>query len=162
MRDADVEDLEADERVAAGAGKGHVHARRGPASAEEEDELVYDSEREEVLEKRAPAPDPADDSDENVGSDFDADGLPPPSDPGPPPPSAADARLTVPNAVFLPARIMVNPRCVTTYAGVSHTQLALDLFGPPDREGRDGVAREMDMLEEWEGAPDAFVCQEQQ
>ena len=65
--DADVEDLEADERVAAGAGKGHVHARRGPASVEDEDELVYDSEREEVLEKRAPAPDPADDSDEVLG-----------------------------------------------------------------------------------------------
>ncbi|KAL7007308.1 hypothetical protein EMMF5_003147 [Cystobasidiomycetes sp. EMM_F5] len=33
------------------------------------------------------------------------------------------------NLAFQPARIVVNPRCVTTYAGVSHTQLALDLFG---------------------------------
>lgn len=38
------------------------------------------------------------------------------------------------NAAFAPARILVNPRCVTTYAGVSHTQLALDLFGDDDDE----------------------------
>ena len=44
-------------------------------------------------------------------------------------------------AVFLAARILVNPRCVTTYAGVSHTQLALDLFGPPDREEEREVGR---------------------
>ena len=36
------------------------------------------------------------------------------------------------NGAFEPARILVNPRCVTTYAGVSHTQLALDLFGDDD------------------------------
>ena len=36
------------------------------------------------------------------------------------------------NSAFTPARIIVNPRCVTTYAGVSHTQLALDLFGSDD------------------------------
>lgn len=38
------------------------------------------------------------------------------------------------NSAFAPARILVNPRCVTTYAGVSHTQLALDLFGDDDDE----------------------------
>lgn len=38
------------------------------------------------------------------------------------------------NNAFEPARIIINPRCVTTYAGVSHTQLALDLFGSADDE----------------------------
>lgn len=38
------------------------------------------------------------------------------------------------NSAFHPARIIINPRCVTTYAGVSHTQLALDLFGNDDDE----------------------------
>ena len=98
------------------------------------------------------------DPDANAGSDYDASDLPM-SDP---PPPASEQRLTAPNSVFLPARIMVNPRCVTTYAGVSHTQLALDLFGPPDREDRDDEQREEDILREWEGAPDTFVCQEQQ
>jgi hypothetical protein len=97
------------------------------------------------------------DGDANAGSDFDASDLPL-SDP----PPASEQRLTAPNSVFLPARIMVNPRCVTTYAGVSHTQLALDLFGPPDREDRDDEVKEQDILQDWEGAPDTFVCQEQQ
>ncbi|EKM51255.1 glycosyltransferase family 69 protein [Phanerochaete carnosa HHB-10118-sp] len=98
------------------------------------------------------------DPDANVGSDYDASDLPT-SDP---PPPTSEQRLTAPNSVFLPARIMVNPRCVTTYAGVSHTRLALDLFGPPDREDRDDEQREEDILRDWEGAPDTFVCQEQQ
>lgn len=38
------------------------------------------------------------------------------------------------NNAFEPARIIINPRCVTTYAGVSHTQLALDLFGNTDED----------------------------
>lgn len=98
------------------------------------------------------------DPDANAGSDYDASDLPA-SDP---PPPASEERLTAPNSVFSPARIMVNPRCVTTYAGVSHTQLALDLFGPPDREDRDDEQRAEDILRDWEGAPDTFVCQEQQ
>ncbi|TNY21519.1 cryptococcal mannosyltransferase 1-domain-containing protein [Rhodotorula diobovata] len=62
-----------------------------------------------------------------------------------------------PNAI---AKILVNPRCVTTYAGVSHTQLALDLFGsgedrePTKHEGGKYV------LDEWRTAPESFVCQE--
>ncbi|KPV74388.1 uncharacterized protein RHOBADRAFT_27900 [Rhodotorula graminis WP1] len=62
-----------------------------------------------------------------------------------------------PNAI---AKILVNPRCVTTYAGVSHTQLALDLFGsgedrePTQHEGGKYV------LDEWRTAPESFVCQE--
>lgn len=97
-----------------------------------------------------------DDLDANAGSDYDASDLPLAD-----PPPADDSRLTIPNGVFLPARIMVNPRCVTTYAGVSHTKLALDLFGPPDREDRE-EEKGSDVLEDWEGAPDTFVCQEQQ
>ncbi|GAA5974480.1 hypothetical protein JCM11641_003244 [Rhodosporidiobolus odoratus] len=63
-----------------------------------------------------------------------------------------------PNAI---AKVLVNPRCVTTYAGVSHTQLALDLFGSggendsPTAHG--GSKYELD---EWRTAPESFVCQE--
>ena len=96
------------------------------------------------------------DADANAGSDYDASDLPLAD-----PPPADDPRLSIPNGVFLPARIMVNPRCVTTYAGVSHTQLALDLFGPPDREDRNEGGGGKDVLEDWEGAPETFVCQEQ-
>ncbi|GAA5887681.1 hypothetical protein JCM16303_003724 [Sporobolomyces ruberrimus] len=62
-----------------------------------------------------------------------------------------------PNAI---ARILVNPRCVTTYAGVSHTQLALDLFG--EGEDREPTAREGGKyeLDDWRSAPESFVCQE--
>ncbi|KAA1470756.1 hypothetical protein DENSPDRAFT_798172 [Dentipellis sp. KUC8613] len=98
------------------------------------------------------------DPDANAGSDYDAmpdtdDGLE----------DAAPVKLSIPNSVFRPARILVNPRCVTTYAGVSHTQLALDLFGP-ERENAvlgegEGVGKYV--LEDWEGAPESFVCQEQ-
>ena len=127
--------------------------------------------------KRAPEPEPQaaepeplaprqadkakakDDADANAGSDYDASDLPV-VDPTEPYPNTDGPRLTIPNAVFLAARILVNPRCVTTYAGVSHTQLALDLFGPPDREEEQEVGRQ-DVLEEWEGAPDTFICQEQ-
>lgn len=63
-----------------------------------------------------------------------------------------------PNSVFNPARILVNPRCVTTYGGVSHTQLALDLFGTQGGSG-DHDAGDY-VLDEWAGPPDSFVCQE--
>ncbi len=127
--------------------------------------------------KRAPEPAPApaepeplaprqadkakakDDADANAGSDYDTSDLPV-VDPTEPFPNTDGPRLTIPNAVFLAARILVNPRCVTTYAGVSHTQLALDLFGPPDRDEEQEVGRQ-DVLDEWEGAPDTFICQEQ-
>lgn len=98
------------------------------------------------------------DSDANVGSDYDASDLPLEN---PPPADDTLTTLTIPNSAFSVARILVNPRCVTTYAGVSHTQLALDLFGPPDREDREDRSGR-DILDDWEGAPDTFVCQEQQ
>ena len=76
----------------------------------------------------------------------------------------ADSPFTIPNQLFQPARILVNPRCVTTYAGVSHTQLAIDLFGPDsDEESKRGESekRAKYVLDDWEGAPESFVCQEQ-
>ncbi|BGP56410.1 hypothetical protein JCM8202v2_004028 [Rhodotorula sphaerocarpa] len=58
------------------------------------------------------------------------------------------------------AKILVNPRCVTTYAGVSHTQLALDLFGAgEDREPTQHEGGKYE-LDEWRTAPESFVCQE--
>ncbi|KAH8102340.1 hypothetical protein DFH11DRAFT_1661449 [Phellopilus nigrolimitatus] len=53
----------------------------------------------------------------------------------------------IPNGVFRAARILVNLRCVTTYAGVSHAQLALDLFGPDkdEDERMTGLARTRSM-----------------
>ncbi|KAK4054545.1 hypothetical protein OIV83_001039 [Microbotryomycetes sp. JL201] len=56
------------------------------------------------------------------------------------------------------ARIMVNPRCVTTYAGVSHTKLALDLFG--SSEGNEPENSDKYVLDEWRTPPESFVCQE--
>jgi len=49
---------------------------------------------------------------------------------------------------------------VTTYAGVSHTQLALDLFGTGDDDEAQVNATKY-VLEDWDGAPESFVCQEQ-
>ncbi|KAH8113150.1 cryptococcal mannosyltransferase 1-domain-containing protein [Phellopilus nigrolimitatus] len=85
---------------------------------------------------------PPGDSYANVGSDFDAM---PDTGEGETDDAAAgeDDELadafSIPNSVFRAARILVNPRCVTTYAGVSHAQLVLDLFGPDkDEEDRPG------------------------
>ena len=98
------------------------------------------------------------DPDANAGSDFDAmpdtdDGLA----------VVPTRRLSVPNSVFRPARILINPRCVTTYAGVSHTQLALDLFGPKKGDEESSLSENGGKytLDDWEGAPESFVCQEQ-
>lgn len=58
------------------------------------------------------------------------------------------------------AKILVNPRCVTTYAGVSHTQLALDLFGTGE-EKESGLSHSGKyVLDEWRTPPESFVCQE--
>ncbi|KAI5479612.1 glycosyltransferase family 69 protein [Pseudohyphozyma bogoriensis] len=58
------------------------------------------------------------------------------------------------------AKILVNPRCVTTYAGVSHTQLALDLFGTGEDQEPAMDEGGKYALEEWRTAPESFVCQE--
>lgn len=126
------------------------------------------AERTAQLEKRQgpgqPKPKPADPdsrkSDEDTGTDIDAideDAANPPPEPLKPQELPASAFL-IPNSAFTPARILVNPRCVTTYGGVSHTQLALDLFGsaPDTPENAGGTY----VLEDWAGPPDSFVCQE--
>lgn len=138
QRDGEVVEAEVEDEV------------RGPAAAQDE---IHE-------EVRQPA---EADPDANAGSDYDASDLPLEAPPPPPlPHGASDVEMSIPNSVFLPARIMVNPRCVTTYAGVAHTQLALDLFGPPDREERSEDMKRRDLLETWETAPETFVCQEQQ
>ncbi|PFH49175.1 hypothetical protein AMATHDRAFT_148216 [Amanita thiersii Skay4041] len=97
------------------------------------------------------------DPDANAGSDYDAMSA---EEGGEDVPSADDfEKLTIPNSMFRPARILVNPRCPTTYAGVSHTQLARDLFGDGDDAPRGDTSKYI--LEDWEGAPESFVCQEQ-
>ncbi|KAH8827197.1 glycosyltransferase family 69 protein [Flagelloscypha sp. PMI_526] len=115
------------------------------------------------------------DPDANAGSDYDAmtdeeiqdSPFPPTShempkdgEPVGDPNSEWKPKLSIPNNVFQPARILINPRCPTTYAGVSHTQLAMDLFGGPDaRVDLDSMGKYV--LDDWEGAPESFVCQEQ-
>ncbi|KIJ99625.1 hypothetical protein K443DRAFT_123143 [Laccaria amethystina LaAM-08-1] len=94
--------------------------------------------------------------DENAGSDYDAMSVEDGGEIVPPP---EVGRLSMPNSVFRPARILVNPRCPTMCARVSHTQLAGDLFG----EGGDdapSIAGKY-VLEDWEGAQESFACQEQ-
>ena len=103
---------------------------------------------------RRQVPDAPVDPDANVGSDFDA--MP---DSELPLEELPATRLTVPNSAYTPARILVNPRFVTTYAGVSHTRLALDLFGSGDNESQGNATK--NVLDDWEGAPESFVCQEQ-
>jgi hypothetical protein len=100
----------------------------------------------------------AEDDDADVGAEYDAmSGEEPPAlpDPGGEPGYVA-------NTAFTPARILVNPRCVTTYAGVSHTQLARDLFGSDLEADADasGVTAKH-KLDTWQSAPESFVCQEQ-
>lgn len=113
-----------------------------------------------VMDKRDEIPEAKRAEDEQSSSDQDAideDAANPPPEPLKPQDLPASAFL-IPNTAFTAARIVVNPRCVTTYGGVSHTQLALDLFGgerdEPKHRGGNYV------LEDWAGPPDSFVCQE--
>jgi hypothetical protein len=99
--------------------------------------------------------------DDDTGTDIDAmneDAAHPA--PGPlQPQDLPDSAFLIPNSAFTAARILVNPRCVTTYGGVSHTQLALDLFGTSSGEDHKHAASNY-VLEDWAGPPDSFVCQE--
>jgi hypothetical protein len=99
-----------------------------------------------------------DDEDADAGADYDA--MP---DADPPPASAPGGGGAgfVPNSRFDTARILVNPRCVTTYAGVSHTQLAFDLFGEDLMGEPDTATIAQYRLDSWQSAPESFVCQEQ-
>ncbi|KAJ7581173.1 glycosyltransferase family 69 protein [Mycena floridula] len=108
----------------------------------------------------APAAPPVVDEDVNAGSDYDAMSDEEGGEEVPLPEEGA-VRLSIPNSVFRAARILVNPRCPTTYAGVSHTQLARDLFGDGDDVENSGPGSGKYVLDDWEGAPESFVCQEQ-
>ncbi|KAF5348240.1 hypothetical protein D9756_010506 [Leucocoprinus leucothites] len=100
-----------------------------------------------------------DDPDADAGSDYDAI---PVEEGGEDLPPLEDLKIIIPNSVFRPARILVNPRCLTTYAGVTHTQLARDLFEEREGDEKDKtVVAGKYVLDDWEGAPDSFVCQEQ-
>ncbi|OCF39811.1 capsular associated protein [Kwoniella heveanensis CBS 569] len=131
------------------------------AAAEALDQkLAVDAVEKRVAEAE-PEPRPAAAEDEDSGTDVDAmkeDDANPAPEPLKPQELPASAFL-IPNSAFTPARILVNPRCITTYGGVSHTQLAFDLFGGPHG---DDPAHESGnyVLEDWAGPPDSFVCQE--
>jgi hypothetical protein len=103
---------------------------------------------------RAGAGDEDDDAD--VGAEYDAMPGDTDSDVG----TAGESEDL--NSGYDPARILVNPRCVTTYAGVSHAQLALDLFGEELMDGKENPVKSGKYkLDAWQAAPDSFVCQEQ-
>ena len=136
-----------------------VNEKKLEGAAQAKDDKKPDPLRRREEEKRqqiAPAA-KGGDPDANAGSDYDAMD----DQNSPPPLDQSSERWTVPNSDFTPARILVNPRCVTTYAGVSHTQLALDLFGPDKEDDSSEYAGGKYVLDDWEGAPDSFVCQEQ-
>jgi hypothetical protein len=120
-----------------------------------EDDVLPTSERRTLSRRQVVNEDEELDADVNAGSDYDA--MP---DSDVPIDSLPTGHLSVPNSAYTPARILVNPRCVTTYAGVSHTQLALDLFGSGDDDEAQVNATKY-VLEDWDGAPESFVCQEQ-
>jgi len=96
------------------------------------------------------------DPDANAGSDYDAM---PVEDGGEEVPPPEFNKLSIPNSVFRPARVLVNPRCPTTYAGVKHTQLSRDLFEEGDNDAMTAAGKYV--LDDWDGAPESFVCQEQ-
>lgn len=141
---------------------GNLWTRREEEIAQREDVKVNVGEAEEVNDgaNRAQAAKlKKTDPDANVGSDYDAISD---EEGGGEVPPAEFNKLSIPNSVFRPARILVNPRCPTTYAGVRHTQLARDLFGGEvDDEGAGANAAGKYVLDDWEGAPESFVCQEQ-
>lgn len=99
------------------------------------------------------------DADANAGSDYDAMPVEDGGEEVPAP--AGNTKFSIANSLYRPARILVNPRCPTTYAGVSHTKLARDLFGEGDSVDMEPAQGGKYILDDWEGAPESFVCQEQ-
>ena len=101
------------------------------------------------------------DADANAGSDYDAMPVEEGGEEVPPAENGLGGKFSIPNSSYRPARILVNPRCPTTYAGVSHTKLARDLFGEGDNAEMEPAQGGKYILDDWEGAPESFVCQEQ-
>jgi hypothetical protein len=94
--------------------------------------------------------------------EADNNAAPPPIEAEDQPEVQNNLEFLVPNSAFQPARILVNPRCVTTYGGVSHTKLALDLFGGSVSEVYDGGSSEggedgQYLVTDWAGAPDRYA-----
>jgi hypothetical protein len=140
-----------------------VHAK-AEVAVEKRDLVVEEKREEEGVERRAELvkrqAQIKDDKEQDSGTDNDA--MAASDEENAPAPILAQDQLPasaylIPNSAFTPARILINPRCVTTYGGVSHTQLALDLFGTGGhQQGGSGKY----VLEDWAGPPDSFVCQE--
>ncbi|KAJ7490106.1 hypothetical protein B0H11DRAFT_1912607 [Mycena galericulata] len=63
----------------------------------------------------------------------------------------------MPHSVFRAARILVNPHCPTTYAGVSHTQVAFAFSGSGQDDALQGGVGKY-VLEDREGALESFLC----
>ncbi|WOO78789.1 uncharacterized protein LOC62_02G002327 [Vanrija pseudolonga] len=171
-RDVIVENIapilgEADPGPNAAAAAGDKKRADKPAPAAGKEHIERPADREAAIkaaENEDPAAQPANPvkegqdreeaADENSGTNIDAmdDTIPAPE-----PIMQEEDMWLIPNSEYRPARILVNPRCLTTYGGVSHTQLALDLFGDRDR-GLNSKGRYS--VDDWAGAPDSFVCQE--
>ena len=138
-------------------GSGH-RKRHMEIIERQEEQAAVEEPVEEPPRKRQEAAEAGSKDANEVGTDVDAideDA----ANPAPEPLSPQSSAYLVPNHAFTPARILVDPRCVTTYGGVSHTQLARDLFG--DEGDQAHTNRESNyVLEDWAGAPDSFVCQE--
>lgn len=142
---------------------GHKKRDEVPAESNAEPASLHEDEKDEAAIKQAvefaKRQNIKDDKEQDSGTDNDA--MDESEENAAPEPINAQDQLPasaflIPNAAFTPARILVNPRCVTTYGGVSHTQLALDLFGTKGHEDSSGKYA----LEDWMGPPDSFVCQE--
>lgn len=148
----------------ASEGLRHSHAHAAPAAGKRRVKRAEPEAPAPAVVARQDPPAAEDDDDQDVGADYDAM---PAGAPEPAPLSDEELGASepgyVPNSEFSPARILVNPRCVTTYAGVSHTQLALDLFGQEVLEelAEGGAGVTTYRLDSWQGAPESFVCQEQ-
>ena len=130
--------------------------QKGATKKAQEAEETIVQEEPRIL-KRAPK-DEAGAPDEAAKAGSNADAMPEGASEEPLP-DEEDEAPAIPNGSFKPARILMNPRCVTTYAGVSHSQLALDLFSERDDDVM--VQGGKYVLDDWEGAPSSYTCQEQ-
>ncbi|TXT03860.1 hypothetical protein VHUM_04283 [Vanrija humicola] len=143
------------DKPAVAAGNEHIDRADRPATP---DEAINAAENEDPAAQLAnpvkEGQDKEEAADENSGTNIDAMDE---SIPEPEKIVQEEDMWLIPNSEYRAARILVNPRCLTTYGGVSHTKLALDLFGDRDR-GLNSKGRYR--VDDWAGAPDSFVCQE--
>jgi hypothetical protein len=155
-----LEKREQDIKAQAKKAKADTNAKRAGADAEDSAEIQKAIDEDPAAQPPVPLnerQDGEESSNDDSGTNIDAM----PEDASNPAPEALpkeDLPFLIPNSEFTPARILVNPRCLTTYGGVSHTKLAMDLFsGAKDHAHR---TESNYAVEDWVGAPDSFVCQE--